>query len=191
SPYALNLKKVDVCSLSGALPGPACIHTKESWFIPGVSPIGHCPIHQSITIDPTSGLRSCPGEQGETHSYEVWSSQMQALFKRVGLKRDTPPPYKETCGLSLSAPQQIEIVSPEQHLEYYLEEHRPLEIQLVATVPGDASSTTWFVDDVSVAHQAAAESAHWTAHAGSFTVRVVDNLGRSDSVRIKVHSRPG
>ncbi|MCB0330179.1 MAG: hypothetical protein KDD70_10955, partial [Bdellovibrionales bacterium] len=185
----LNLKKIEVCALSGALPGPACTHERESWFIPGVSPIEHCTLHQSVRVDPVSGERACPGEEGEERVFEVWPSEMQKLFTRVGLKRNTPPPYKKSCGLSVSASQKISILSPEEHLEYYLEEHRPLEISLVASVPGDADTVTWFANDEVIVHQQTLQPAHWTARAGTFTVRAVDNLGRSASVRVRVHSR--
>ena len=57
----LNLKKIKVCALSGQLPGPYCSHLKDTWFIPGKSPITTCRIHREIAIDPRTGMRACPG----------------------------------------------------------------------------------------------------------------------------------
>ena len=50
SSAGLNLKRVKVCALSGQLPGPYCDHFKESWFIPGKSPIATCAIHRGVTV---------------------------------------------------------------------------------------------------------------------------------------------
>ncbi|MBN2246192.1 MAG: penicillin-binding protein 1C, partial [Candidatus Aminicenantes bacterium] len=44
----MNLTKVEVCALSGLLPGPSCPRTIRTWFIPGVSPIKTCNIHRRI-----------------------------------------------------------------------------------------------------------------------------------------------
>lgn len=41
-----GVAKRTVCSLSGLPPNSACPHRTEAWYIPGVSPSGHCAIHR-------------------------------------------------------------------------------------------------------------------------------------------------
>ncbi|HXR35045.1 MAG TPA: penicillin-binding protein 1C, partial [Candidatus Binataceae bacterium] len=70
----LNLKKIRVCALSGQLPGPYCSHLKDTWFIPGKSPITTCRIHREVAIDPRTGMRACPGGGGPSLNrvFEFW-----------------------------------------------------------------------------------------------------------------------
>jgi len=56
-PPGANLKQVDFCAVSGDLPGPFCSHRTQGWFIPGVSPIATCAVHQAVWVDAVSGLR--------------------------------------------------------------------------------------------------------------------------------------
>ena len=182
----LNLKQVEVCALSGKLPGPDCPHRKLSQFIPGVSPIETCDLHRRVSVDSETGLRLCPGERGGTERvYEVWDSSMQKLFHQAGLSRAVPPAYLPRCELP-EAGKPLRIVSPEEHLEYFVESHRPLELELSASVSGEAKSVTWFVDNTLVGQAVPQQPVHWPARAGVFQIRAVDDLGNSNVVHIRV-----
>jgi len=185
-PAQLNLKRVEVCALTGQLPSPDCPHRKEAWFVPGVSPIATCSVHKKITIDPVTGLRACPGMAGDSKVFEVWNSDMQELFARAGLKRNTPPSFDAACELKASSPDKIRILSPEEHLDYYLEAHRELELEFLSAAPGEAKLISWFVNDSPIAQAPPRESVYWKAQVGTFEVRAVDDLGRSAKVKIKV-----
>ncbi|MFN8390828.1 MAG: penicillin-binding protein 1C [Bdellovibrionota bacterium] len=192
SARGLNLKKVEVCALSGALPGPDCPHRKQSWFIPGVSPIKTCDIHRKVQVDPQSGLRMCPGEHGgEDKVFEFWESNMQKVFVQAGLRRALPPPYEQRCGMAATDSGDIRIISPEQHVEYRLEPHRGLELELSASVPADAKQLFWFADDVLIGQVAPTLSLHWQAKVGHFLFRAVDDRGRSASVNVRVLPQVG
>src|SRR5438270_9554897 len=45
-PPGANLKRVEFCAVSGDLPEAHCTHRVEGWFIPGISPIKTCDVHQ-------------------------------------------------------------------------------------------------------------------------------------------------
>ena len=192
SPSKLNLKKVEVCALSGALPSPDCPHRKQSWFIPGISPIKSCEVHRKVQVDSSSGLRLCPGEKGgEERVYEFWESNMQKLFVQAGLKRSTPPAYEQRCGMPGGISDQIRIISPEQHVEYRLEPHRGLELELLASTPGDSKELYWFADDVPLGTTRPENSLHWQAKVGKFLIRAVDDRGRSSAVRVRILPQTG
>lgn len=182
----LKLKKVEVCALSGALPSSDCPHRKESWFIPGKSPIKTCEVHKRIELNPATGLRSCAGPRGDSKVFEVWSSDMQELFLRAGLKRGLPPAYDEECSMPSNTSQGLRIISPEEHLDYFIESHRDLELEFLVSAPGDAKSVAWFVNDQPVAQVVPTKAVYWKAKAGDFEVRAVDDLGRASKVTIKV-----
>src|SRR5260370_27790170 len=95
----LCLKKIKVCALSGQLPGPYCDHFKDTWFIPGKSPITTCRIHREVAIDVRTGLRACPGRGSAilTRVYEFWPSDLLKLFRTAGAPRRTPPPTEARC----------------------------------------------------------------------------------------------
>jgi len=56
-PPGANLKRVSFCAVSGDLPEPYCAQQIEGWFIPGISPIKLCDVHQEVLVDAVSGLR--------------------------------------------------------------------------------------------------------------------------------------
>ena len=56
-PPGANLKRVSFCAVSGDLPEPYCTQQVEGWFIPGISPIKLCDVHQEVLVDAVSGLR--------------------------------------------------------------------------------------------------------------------------------------
>jgi penicillin-binding protein 1C len=191
-PSPLNLKKIEVCALSGALPGADCPHRKQSWFIPGVSPIATCAIHRRIRIDEASGLRLCPGERGGTEKvYEFWDSSMRNLFAQAGLGRASPPAYEPRCGIPPSDSEEIRIISPEQHVEYRLEPHRGLELELVSSAPADARQLYWFCDDSLLGQVEPSRAMHWKARVGTFVFRAVDDRGRASSVRVRILPQTG
>ena len=56
-----NLKRVEFCAVSGDLPDKHCTQRVEGWFIPGISPIKTCDVHQEVLVDVATGLRvPCP-----------------------------------------------------------------------------------------------------------------------------------
>ncbi len=55
-PPGANLKRVEFCAVSGDLPETHCTQRVEGWFIPGISPIKTCEVHQEVLVDVATGL---------------------------------------------------------------------------------------------------------------------------------------
>ena len=188
----LNVTKVDVCATSGALPGPHCPHTRQTWFIPGKSPIKRCSIHQEIEVNPQSGLRVCPGQHGRSKKQvvEVWPSDMLRLFNAAGLPRQTPPLFPRSCALTASAPEpdSLRISSPQNRWVYALRPQNklPQKVPFIANSNGDAAVLFWFVDGVPIGRVAPDETLFWSPRPGVFQVAVLDDRGRSDSLTVNV-----
>lgn len=51
----------EICSLSGELPGPACVHRTREVFAPGSAPEHECSMHELVGVLPDTGLRAGPG----------------------------------------------------------------------------------------------------------------------------------
>ena len=186
---ALNLRKVKVCALSGDLPGPHCNHLKETWFIPGKSPIRTCAVHREVKIDVATGLRACPGEDAATATevFEFWPSDLLKLFRTAGIPRRVPPPYASGCHAVAPGGAPPLIASPAKGLDYHLGGRRN-EIPLTAVTDADGRYVYWFVDDRLVGTARSGETLLWTAKPGRFVVRAVDDQGRSVAEELHVSS---
>ena len=193
-PYQLpkGIARVAVCAVSGQIPGAHCHHKKDSWFIPGKSPIKVCEIHREVVVDNQTGRQTCPPYVNATHKevYEFWSSDMLRVFRQAGIPRRAPPTSDARCAASDhsswgAAPQ---ITSPLSGVAYSLRASRVGEetIAFQATTDADARFVFWFVNENLVGKSAADAAFHWKATPGSFVVRAVDDQGRADARALKV-----
>jgi penicillin-binding protein 1C len=181
----LNVSKVEVCALSGKLPGPACSHTIPTWFIPGKSPIETCDIHRKISIYIRTGLRACvEGAPGTRYAvYEFWPSDLLAIFKQTGIPRRAPPPYEPGCRMEERSVKGAgpQITSPREGVVYSLRAStlKDERIPLTAVTDADTLMISWFVDKTFLGTSASGQPFFWMPKPGKFVVRAVDDKGRS------------
>lgn len=193
--HDLNVKKVSVCSASGDLPNQFCPKTKDTWFIPGVSPIRVSSVHQLVQID-ENGFRSCQTNHGQNTErvMEFWPSDFLTLFKLAGLPHKQPPAYAPDCTLSDIDQRGIapRIQSPSARVEYTLRANQGAEnkIPLQAVTDAGVRKLFWFADDRFIASANATETVEWSPKPGRYVVRAVDDLGHSDTVTVTVRLLP-
>jgi len=176
-----NLKRIEICPLSGMPISPWCPHGKFGWIIPGVSPIKTCTIHRQIKINPKTGLRLCPDDKtpGTNHVAEFWDGDELQLFQQAGVKRDPPPAYDKACAesnVSESIKNAPKIVSPHPRTSYPIRAGAKNTIEFSAITSGGSQRLFWFVDDNFVGEGA---TVIWLGKPGQFTVTVVDDQGLS------------
>lgn len=187
-----NLTRVDVCSLSGHLPGRFCRHTVSTWFIPGVSPIKTCEVHRPVTVNIQTGRRVCqagaPGTR--TEIYEYWPSDLLKLFRQAGIPRRVPPAESPECSLDARSThgQPPQITSPQVGLAYSLRAGRigTETIPLQAVTDADVRVVYWFLDEKLLGKSNSGQPFFWTAKPGTFMVRAVDDQGRADAREVRV-----
>lgn len=189
-PPNANLKRVEFCAISGDLPGKHCPHRVEGWFIPGVSPIKTCDVHQEVLVDVATGLR-VPIDDG-TRSLrrevsEFWPSDLLRLFDRAGLPRKSPPPFlpeteSDFVARSGNAPK---IVSPGDGSSVLIAAAN--EIPLRAKTDADVREVYWFADKTFIGKSQAADILTWKSAPGSYRLIALDDHGRSTSSRVEVH----
>ncbi len=179
----LNINKVDVCALSGHIPHRDCPHLKDTWFIPGASPIKKCQIHRRVEIDIATGYQVCPGFEGFTRSqvFEFWSTDLLKLFKQAGVGRRIPPALHPQCRVEAYGDIGPKIISPKQDIVYHLRTKGAdsKQIPLIAVGDGNVTRFSWFVDNQPVGHSEAQQPLLWKARPGQHLVSVSDEFGRS------------
>lgn len=186
-----EITRVEVCAVSGQLPGDNCPQTVPTWFIPGKSPIKTCEIHREVIIDPVTGLRACPGvKKGKKAVYEFWPTDLLKIFKTAGIPRRVPPPYGPGCSLAATAASGVapEISSPGRGLVYNVRVEAAENEKIAFTAVSDADSRElyWFVDEKFVGSSESGKPLFWPPEPGRFVVRVVDDHGRAAAREVKV-----
>ena len=190
-----HLTRVEVCAVSGELPGPHCHHRTRTWFIPGTSPIDVCRIHREVLIDDATGMRACAQSGGGTRNevMEVWPSDMLRLFALAGMPRREPPRLDPRCGddgRSRGAPPTI--TSPLRGVTYTVDPTAPdrNQLPLTAVSDGDAREIYWFIDERYAGKARRGHPLLYAPAPGLHVVRAVDDLGRSDVRDLRVDTLP-
>ncbi|HYD49700.1 MAG TPA: penicillin-binding protein 1C [Terriglobales bacterium] len=160
----LHLRHVALCPDSGQVHTARCPHAKQGLIIPGVSPIKLCEVHRS-------GADAA-----------VFPSEVDAHYASAGLRLSGTMQRAVTATAKL-APR---VISPEEGLEYRSQLGKPIELELRANVDGEVRQLHWYVDGEWIGESPPGRSLFWRATPGARTIRVLDSLGGSDAVRVKI-----
>ncbi|OQX19635.1 MAG: penicillin-binding protein 1C [Desulfobulbaceae bacterium A2] len=182
-----NLKRVDICPLSGRPVSPWCPSGQSGWIIPGVSPIKPCDVHRQIRVHPVSGRRLCPGDPGgAVRVAEFWDSDEIVAFRQAGLQRDNPPPFEHPCDDAAEADAAMhhpKIVSPQAGVNYPLRVGGTAPLEFSAIAGGGRHRLFWFVQGRCIGEGA---TVFWPGRPGSFEVVVVDDQGQAATTTLTV-----
>ncbi len=201
-PPGANLRRVELCAVSGQLPTAACRHRTQGWFIPGVSPIEPCTIHREILVDVASGLRA-PFDDGtrplRREVYEFWPTELRELFTRAGLPRRVPPPFlpgtvgEGSAALTVRPGGRLRIQSPRAGTVYELRADDPGGGQpaLSAQTEADATRVYWFEGRSFLGQSTPREPLAWsTAKPGTWRLTALDDHGRADTCSVTLQVAP-
>jgi 1A family penicillin-binding protein len=166
-----GLVEVEVCALSGLLPGPDCPHRVTELFIEGTQPTETCAMHQRVAIDRATGLQATAGTPANRivhRVYTVLPAEAQEWAREQGMPE--PPPaanqqvFSRTHQIAWAATDgdlHLVMSSPDQGAVYRLDPGLPRDAQriLVSVRPGASASlagVTLLVDGQPLAHIGAA-----------------------------------
>src|SRR6266511_2492428 len=188
-PPGANLKRVSFCAVSGDLPAPHCTQQVEGWFIPGISPITPCDVHQEVLVDAVSGLRVARDDgtrQLRREVYEFWPTELLSIFRRAGVPRKLPQPFlpgttAEFVARSGNAPR---IVSPPDGQKILPASAGAIPLQ--AKADADVREIYWFAGKTFIGRAPPQEVISWKASAGRYELIALDDHGRSVSSAITV-----
>src|SRR4029077_2191761 len=153
-PAGLNVRKIELCAVSGQLPTACCRHRIAGWFIPGVSPIAMCEIHREVLVDVATGLR-VPTDDGtrelRRETFEFWPHDLLALFRQAGVPRRLAPAFAPDAGPEMDGTTGLgrpRIVPPRGDRTYLSraadQENLERGIVLRAQAAADATKIYWF-----------------------------------------------
>lgn len=183
---------IDVCSVSGAIPGPDCPQTEKAYFIPGVSPIEKCKIHRKINIDTRTGYRTDETNKPyiRTVVREFWPSDLRALFDQAGLPRILPPDYPPSDSNFKNTAQGFppEIKSLLSGTDYVYRPKSPDKNKILLYAASDADTTEllWFDGENFIGRANPSQILEYQLKPGTHEITVTDQKGRSDVVVINV-----
>ncbi len=188
-PPGANLKRVSFCAVSGDLPRQHCTQQLEGWFIPGISPIKQCDVHQEVLVDAASGLRVArdDGTRQLRHEiYEFWPTEMLSIFQRAGVPRKLPPPFLPGTDPEVAArtgnPPRITTPGAGQKIMLPLDKTIPL----LAKTDGDVGEIYWFAGRTFIGKARPHEVFSWNASAGDYVLTALDDHGRAGSCSVIV-----
>jgi penicillin-binding protein 1C len=183
-----NIKKVDVCAVSGDLPGKYTPHTTRAWFIPGVSPIFVSKLHRPVYIDKKTGKRSCEKDPLKTEQkiFEFWPTDMKRLFEKGGIYIKSPPEYMDECIGKTFTDSGISphILSPVEGVKYLVFKDKR-KIPFKASAETGVKNLYWFVNSNYEGKSKPGDVFLWKPVPGKHLIRVVDDLGRADIIKIE------
>lgn len=181
--------EVEICAVSGQLPGRFCQHTKRIGFLPGISPITACDLHREILVDGTTGLRVAsddarPGLRREVR--EFWSPDMLKLFQQAGLPRQ-PIPLPEHGVATVEGSDHGEaprILSPIGGRTYLA--NGRTSISLSARVAPAVNRLYWFDGEAFLGSSDPTTPMPWTPSPGRRRLKALDDHGRAGIIEIEV-----
>ena len=188
-PPGANLKRVSFCAVSGDLPEPYCTQQVEGWFIPGISPIKLCDVHQEVLVDAASGLRVARDEgtrQLRREVYEFWPTELLSIFRRAGVPRKLPPPFLPGTSAELIARTGNEprIISPAEGHKILLTSAGTIALR--AKTDADVREIYWFAGNTFIARTNPQDVVAWKAAPGSYELTALDDHGRAGSCALTV-----
>lgn len=177
-----GVKRVVVCAATGDLPNAECPVRVRTWFIPGKSPIRLSRLHRVAG----SVEQGCVARR---EVYEYWPSDLRGLFEQAGLPRRMPPALDGCAAAEPATYEPPQITSPLRGASYEIKAALQNEnrIAFKANAAGDVAELFWFVNNQFAGKTAAGKTLYWQpSHSGEFTVRVLDQFGRSDARRLRI-----
>ena len=189
-PPPKGLGEVNLCALSGKLPGAACTQTRLAPALAARIPTDRCDQHENIEVDAQSGLRVRPGcRSGPTRLLTVtrWPA---AVRRWLGpdLTRGTPiPAWAPGCAPQpIGPPPRILHPLPGAVLKLISGlEATAQEVELRAEAAPEVR-LSWFVDGVWLGSAGADETLWWTPSPGAHEIVALDEAGRADRRALRV-----
>ncbi len=186
--YPAGLDSVEVCALSGGLPGPYCTERARIRVIPGTTRLAPCPMHRQVFVDAKTGLRlagPCLAlARPIPRVVADLPPELAAWLRSEGRSPAGEPPLDPRCGCAAEelGPQ---IVSPSAQTPYVLRRGVPAEYQQIALraqAGGSVAELFWYQDGRLVARGHPGERLFLTPSPGSHRLVVLDDQGRTSAL---------
>lgn len=188
-----GVSRVELCAVSGQMPGQHCQHRVQGWFIPGVSPIKTCDIHREVLVEAASGLRVShdDGTRGLRREVcEFWPPDLLEMFKAAGLPRKSLPAWApgEAATAATSEDRAPRIVSPIAKRTYALSgvDSKRQTIPLRCDSSAGVKQVFWFAGARYIGASEPAKVLLWKPEPGVWKLQALDDQGRSTACEVTI-----
>ena len=182
-----------VCAATGDLDIRLCSRRTNAWILPGRTSVRDSGVFREIWIDKETGLRACgPGPGIERRVWEFWPTHFQKVFLAAGIAKEPPPPYTAQCAERLGVPggRAPVITSPKAGAAIYSPAgFDAARVLLAAGADPDAAILYWYADGAFLGARQVGKALEWSAPAGTHELAVVDDLGRTSTMRLTIRRR--
>ena len=182
-----------VCAATGDLDIRLCSRRTNAWILPGRTSVRDSGVFREIWIDKETGLRACgPGPGIERRVWEFWPTHFQKVFLAAGIAKEPPPPYTAQCAERLGVPggRAPVITSPKAGAAIYSPAgFDAARVLLAAGADPDAAILYWYADGAFLGARRVGKALEWSAPAGTHELAVVDDLGRTSTMRLTIRRR--
>ncbi len=182
---------VDVCALSGRLPGKNCPHVKTEHFVRGTEPSATCPFHAEVKLDTRTGLLAgptCPAEVVTTQTM-LALPEVYAPWARKQHLDIAPTAESPLCPRSDPLVRSVRIREPATASRFLFDPDTPRElatVRLAAAVLPATEEVVWIVDGVPIARVGYPHEARWSLTPGPHVIRAAIAGGRETSAPVRI-----
>lgn len=178
-PVPEGVRDVELCAVSGRLPGPACPNRIRGRYIAGVSSLRRCAMHA-----PSSAGHQSQGSGAEAGSgcAEVWPVELAGWFERMAIPLSPAAADSNTRGAG-GAPH---ILSPVAGRTYLTVDTagQPARLALRAEAQPGVLRLYWFLDREFLGSVPPGQELSLLPREGVHTLSVIDDRGRRASLRL-------
>jgi penicillin-binding protein 1C len=178
------LSELEVCTLSGKLPGSACEHRRRERFARGHEPSEHCDMHVLVHEDPNGREidARCGGQVRVRERYPLefraWAQAERRPLLGLELSTACPPPARERADLR--------IVSPRDGQAFALDADGPARQEILLSATTTATSLRFVIDGEPSAPVAPPFRLPWRLQPGVHSLRVEAGGDRTEPVTFSV-----
>lgn len=190
-PAPAGARSVDVCALSGRLPGPTCPHLKTELFVAGTEPSAPCPFHAAVRLDRRTGLLAGPGCPAAVVEVKPMLALPEVYGPWARRQRLALAPLLESplCPTRDPSVRAVRIREPAPASRFLFDPDTPRElstVRLSAAVQPATEEVVWLVDGAPVARVGYPHEARWPLTPGSHVIRAVMAGGREASAPVRI-----
>lgn len=187
----MNISQIEMCDIVGGLAGKYCPKTVLTYFIPGKSPIETSSVYRAAAIDKETGLRACTHNPDTTKMavFEFWDAEYLDMFRRAGIRRNTPPPFMPGCKLDeiTQTRKQPVILSPIDGTRTVIlsgQDFEEISFQAISDMPD--AKIFWFLDNEMIGTTTSGQTLQYNVRMGTHTVRIIDEMGAGTNIKFTV-----
>lgn len=187
-----GLVEVEICALSGELPGEACPHRTRELFLAGSAPHATCGMHERVFVDAEQGGRALAGCPGAVERVaERYPAEFAAWATRAGrpLAPLTASPRCPAARETEAAPAAggLELESPRDGARYVIDPDRSRQELVFSARAPHAANLRFVLNGREIARTGAPFRHVWALERGAHRLEIsAPGVPGADSVRFVV-----